>query len=231
MRLKDFDIHGKIVYNDIEYNILDIVYEAIVYGNSYYTQTNRKAINAWVNARKQLYTREFLTDVFKVRNTCDRICKYQKQHIYFLKNGSITKVNNQLIKDGLFDNNTILKKEYSESLISKTLYSKYMYGKEVVVPQKKLLKEQSLVYDTLLSENHYNYSYFYKDNRIEYTSDLYRELADLIGYFIPEGENAKEFCYLLLGENETEEHMKLLIDSSENSDSFYGKFRDLGTRR
>lgn len=241
MRYKDFSIDGEIEYNGMTYKIFDIIYEAVVYGCSYRLGFSRDNPYAWILKRKQLYTKEFLMDVFKTRYVCEQICKlYSKAYLYNKKhnaeNARNFSINKQLIKNNIFNKNTILEQSYIESLISKEIYKKYMCEEKIILPQKRILRKQNLIYNTILPENHYRYEQYYKSNFIDYNVDLYRELADLMGYFVPEGENAKEFCYLLLGENEAESFLKELTEPSKkaystNSISLYGKFKDLKGRK
>lgn len=221
-----FGSNSKIEYNGIKYSVSDVIKEIYKYG--YVKSIVRSDKYAWVKKRKKLYATESMLEIFKIKlSSCNKLFKHIN-HEYVLgmnygKNNSI------LIEDGIYDENTIIKKDKIESLdmITKDIYKKFMYPNKIIAstPCEMIRKRQNLSYNLILPEHHYSYDLFHKEITTSNNTNIYKDIVEMLDYYVPEGEDYKEFCYLLLGEDITEDYVNQLLGDSESQPIFYyGKF-------
>lgn len=195
-------------------SIEDVIFEAIIYGSI--NRLNRTNPFSWIINRKILYSKLVIK---QYGITKQELYKYNRK--WFVKNykSKIEKYNK------IKNSNNIIKEEYVDEIITSEIYRKIMYSNTIIGEETKIGR---LVYFPILPEKHYDYSLYYTNENNIVDTDIYKTLCDFLGYFIPDGINAMEFCYLLLGEENTEELLSIYLENkndNKTSNYLYGKFR------
>lgn len=221
----NFDINMEVDYNGQKYSAIEIISELYKYG--YVKTIVRSDTYAWVKKRKKLYTTAVMKNIFKNELFINNF--FRVNSASDILGGRYSKINIDLIKEGICDSNTIIKKDIIDSLdmITKDIYKKFMYPKVIVsdIAFEKIRQTQELSYNLILPEHHYSYNLFHKDLFTNNEQLIYKEIAELLDYYVPEGEDYREFCYMLLGEEVSEDYVRILLSDSDTQPSFlYGKF-------
>lgn len=220
------NIFDKIVYNNVEYTLYHIIKEIYQYG--YTRSIVRSDKYAWIKKRKKMYATEAMVKILNIKTSdCNRFFKENNsQSIIGLNYGES---NRNLIKENICDNNAIIKKDKIDSLdmVTKDIYKKYMYPNKIISTSQceKIKEHQNLSYNIILPEHHYSYDLFHKEILSLSNANIYKDIIELLDYYVPEGEDYREFCYLLLGEETAEDYVRQLLDDTETQPIFYyGKF-------